>query len=130
MADKDPITSHVLNTVTGRPAADMRVRLTLVEPQLGGQVPTFLANTNADGRVLKWEPEDKITVAEIIDEVPEGRLLWNLRYDVETFYGEGKTLFKVVELTVYQDVTKQSGPGHLHVPLLLGPWSYTTYRGS
>ena len=129
MAFKDPITTHVLNTVNGRPAADMRVQLTLVEPYLQ-QETSFIAHTNADGRILNWNKEGQTSMEAIFQEVTTGRLLWNLRYEVERFYGEGKTLFKVVQLQVYQDVAKDGGAGHLHVPLLLGPFSYTTYRGS
>lgn len=129
---KDPITSHILNTVNGRPAPDVAATLTLLSPHKY-QNASFTAKTDTDGRIARWQPsEGQTPIAEVFKEVSAGaRLLWKVAYDVEAFYGEGNTLFKVVELTVYMDVaTGENGPGHLHVPLLLGPYSYTTYRGS
>ena len=127
---KDPITSHILNTVTGRPAAEIPVTLTLLTDG-EHQHTVFFANTDADGRITQWQAtdEDKPIARIFTDSSSDTRLLWRLSYDVEGFYGQGKTLFKVVELTVYSDAAKD-GPVHLHVPLLLGPWSYSTYRGS
>ena len=142
---RDPITTHVLNTMTGSPAANLQVGLTLVEPRLPGPEETvFVGTTDNDGRVACWNPQSKsqsYTMKKVFDEVQSAstaaaggeagggrlRLLWHLRYETERYFGEGKTLFKVVELQVYQDVVPDM---HLHVPLLLGPWSYTTYRGS
>jgi len=54
-----------------------------------------------------------------------GPMIFKLKFETEQYYGEGKTFWPFVELSF---IVK---PGeHFHVPLLLGPYSYTTYRGS
>jgi 5-hydroxyisourate hydrolase len=50
MAARDPITCHCLNTLSGTPAANLPVTLTLLDPSATSN-PTFRATTNADGRV-------------------------------------------------------------------------------
>jgi 5-hydroxyisourate hydrolase len=52
-------------------------------------------------------------------------MIWSLRFQTGEYYGEGKTFWPEVELKFW---VKEGE--HYHVPLLLGPWSYTTYRGS
>lgn len=56
---------------------------------------------------------------------PKDASMWKLRFDTGAYYGWEKTFFPFVELTFLVK------PGeHFHVPLLLGPYSFTTYRGS
>ena len=123
-----PITCHVLDTSTGLPARDVSVSLTLLRP-LGPSAP-FRATTDADGRVRAWANDlPGPTMAEVIETLgQQGHELmeWALRFDTGTYFGAGNTFFPEVEVRFY--VT--GGAQHYHVPLLLGPWSYTTYRGS
>jgi 5-hydroxyisourate hydrolase len=56
---------------------------------------------------------------------PQGSSIWKLQFDTGAYYGAGNTFFPVVELSF---LVKEGE--HFHVPLLLGPYSYTTYRGS
>lgn len=132
-AERDPITTHVLDTTTGLPAKGINVSLTLLEPLLD---PTsndkvgFVAETNSDGRVTNWKDRTGMSVAQVLD-VSEGKMVWRLSYRVEEYYGEGKTFFPQVDLQFYTQPRGETGERpHVHVPLLLGPWSYTTYRGS
>ena len=53
-------------------------------------------------------------------------MVWSLKFETGAYYGEGKTFFPEVEVRFWVE----RGVEHYHVPLLLGPWSYTTYRGS
>ncbi|KAK9436370.1 transthyretin domain protein, partial [Metarhizium majus ARSEF 297] len=131
MAAKDAITCHVLDTTAGRPAKSIRVRL---EGPRGSQpAKEFESITDDDGRIKVWLPYSSATAS---GEVPvytlddvlgqaEASSTWTLRFDIEGYYGEGKTFFP--EAVVVFRVQKGQ---HYHVPLLLSPYSYTTYRGS
>ncbi|KAI1081290.1 Hydroxyisourate hydrolase [Whalleya microplaca] len=127
--DKDPITCHVLDTSVGKPAKGIRVKLE------GGHAPlkTFESLTDDDGRVKAWLPYSNIhssgdvptySLDDVLSEV-EDKSTWTLRFDSGSYFGEGKTLFPevLVTFTVMKDQ-------HYHVPLLLSPYQYTTYRGS
>jgi len=143
---KDPITCHVLDTTTGRPAADISVKLICpVSPKI-----VFDSKTNADGRIMQWSityapDQGEGAVAESRQNVsaalhamiktsaqptatsayPAGLSIWKLEFDTGAYYGAGNTFFPKVELTF---LVKEGE--HFHVPLLLGPYSFTTYRGS
>ncbi|SPN97311.1 related to transthyretin-like protein pucM [Cephalotrichum gorgonifer] len=132
MATKDRITCHVLNTQTGRPAASVQVRL----ESLSTSTPrTFESRTDDDGRVKAWLPYSGArssgevplyTLDDVIAELDDGGKgsRWVLTFDTGAYFGEGNTFFPEVA------VTFTMGEGHHHVPLLLAPYSYTTYRGS
>lgn len=124
---KDPITCHILDLVTGRPASSLSVSLTLLRP-LGPSAP-FKAQTNADGRIMNWDAQDGPSlqsVFENLSEHPNDKLVWALKFETGEYYGEDNTFFPEVEVRFFVAPKE----GHYHVPLLLGPWSYTTYRGS
>ncbi|MEO5664562.1 MAG: hydroxyisourate hydrolase [Nocardioides sp.] len=102
------LSTHVLDTSLGKPAAG--VRITLV---VDGEA-TEVAATDADGRV-----------ADLGGDLAPGT--YSLRFDsggyfsasgIEGFYPEVLVTFTI------------SGAGHVHVPLLLSPFGYSTYRGS
>lgn len=130
------ITCHVLETVSGRPAPDMRVTLSLLSPQCSNSsTPTvFTASTNSDGRVTAWQSKGTVTTSELdhlvsslkSDLKDDEQMNWSLVFATEEFYGKGKTFWPEVELKFCTSKDER----HYHVPLLLGPWSYTTYRGS
>jgi 5-hydroxyisourate hydrolase len=126
---KDAITCHVLDTTAGRPAKGIRVRLE------GGHAPlkTFESQTDDDGRIKVWLPYSSETSS---GEVPiytlddvlgaiKGPSRWTLRFDTAGYFGEENTFFP--EATIVFRVEEGQ---HYHVPLLLSPYSYTTYRGS
>jgi 5-hydroxyisourate hydrolase len=104
------ISTHVLDTAAGRPAAGVLVRLA----RRGGAEWTELAqrDTDDDGRI-----------ADFVAEVAPG--VYRMTFDVagyagaDSFYPEVVVTFRVVD-----------GSAHHHVPLLLSPYGYTTYRGS
>jgi 5-hydroxyisourate hydrolase len=112
-----PITTHILDTSRGLPAADVRV---ILDRQTGPQSWTEVASgaTNADGRIADLLP----------DSAPITAGVYRLRFataayfhslDVPSFFPEVQILFQV-----------DDPRGHWHVPLLLSPYGYTTYRGS
>jgi len=129
MAQPRPfITCHVLDTVAGKPAANMKATLSLVSPASANA--TFSATTNTDGRVTAWE-SDSTTLKATIEEAKkslkeEDQMIWAICFQSGEYYGAGKTFWPEVELRFFTKMSEE----HYHVPLLLGPWSYTTYRGS
>ncbi|RKK57630.1 hypothetical protein BFJ67_g3385 [Fusarium oxysporum f. sp. cepae] len=122
---KDPITCHVLDTQAGRPARGIRVRLEgpippSTNPHSAAQPRpnTFESMTDDDGRVTAWLPYLSEDVAgepplQTLVEVLEDR-----KGQENTFFPEVTVTFRVEEGQTY------------HVPLLLSPYSYTSYRGS
>lgn len=130
MADRPFITCHVLDTITGRPGAGVNVVLTLLST-MDPDSARWTATTNDDGRIAAWESAISGTVNEVTAKakarLKEGeQMVWSLTFDTEGYFGKGKTFWPEVNLTF----AAQRGEEHYHVPLLLGPWSYTTYRGS
>ncbi|KAL6692461.1 hypothetical protein J3F84DRAFT_351402 [Trichoderma pleuroticola] len=136
MADKDRITCHVLDTTAGRPAKGIRVRLEGPVPSTSNAhtvVNTFESLTNDDGRITVWLPYSSetssgevpvYTLEDVLGAV-KGPSRWTLRFDTAGYFGEDKTFFP--EATIVFRVEEGQ---HYHVPLLLSPYSYTTYRGS
>jgi len=126
MAAKDPITCHVLDTLTGRPAPNIDVSLSCLSYNSAVQV--FHATTNSDGRISNWTAQGPASdVAEVLEGLKANSTpsTWKLTFATGKYYGEDKTFWPQVDLTFY--VKRDE---HYHVPLLLGPYSYTTYRGS
>lgn len=133
---KDPITCHVLDITTGLPAVSMSVKLEVMissnffDRNLPiSQTTSLNARTNADGRITQWHGEEGDSVEEFMRLCSrfEQRTVWVLTFDTEGYFGEGKGFFPAVEVRFYVNNAKGS---HVHVPLLIGPYSYTTYRGS
>ncbi len=107
------ITTHVLDTALGRPAQAVPITLELAEG--AGWKPIGQGQTDEDGRLRTLCP----TVA-------PGR--YRLRFDTGRYFENAGTeaFYPVVEV---QFVVRQTG-AHYHVPLLLSPFGYSTYRGS
>jgi len=112
------ITTHVLDTAAGRPAAGLRVILT----RLDG-VPKVLAEavTNADGRCDK--------------PLLEGAAFAAGQYEItfhvgDYFHRAGAKLPDPPFLNVVPLRFGVSEDAHYHVPLLVSPFAYSTYRGS
>jgi 5-hydroxyisourate hydrolase len=103
------LTTHVLDTMNGRPAAGMKIELF----SSGKLLKT--ATTNADGRT------DEPMLNET--EMAAGR--YELVFHVGDYFGDRTFLDQVpVRFTVSDANAKY------HVPLLVTPWAYSTYRGS
>jgi 5-hydroxyisourate hydrolase len=118
------ISTHVLDTALGRPAEGVRVTLERVsmaggESALGSRPPALGGGvTDADGRVRELLP-------------PGGALgegtYW-LRFAVsEYFANAGRDAFYPEVVVIFRVAAADQ---HYHVPLLLNPFGYSTYRGS
>jgi 5-hydroxyisourate hydrolase len=105
------ISTHVLDTALGLPAAGVVVHL-----EFGGH-SLAVHTTDQDGRCANLLPAAEMAPGE-----------YRLRFETGKYHtGQSvKGLYPFVEITV----TVRTGDTHLHVPLLLSPNGYTTYRGS
>ena len=107
------VTTHVLDTALGRPAVGVPVELASL---LGdGWCSLATGVTDDDGRVGEIGP----------DTVPAGR--YRLRFDTGAYFAATGQRGFHPEVVVVFEVADAS---HHHVPLLLSPFAYSTYRGS
>jgi 5-hydroxyisourate hydrolase len=132
---KPPITCHVLDTTLGRPGANIPVTLTLhsstSSTSPSSTAPKFTGTTNADGRITTWTPSTPFSSASLASVFSEaGDQKWSLTFDTAAYFAERgiETFFPEVEVKF---LVREAAKGeHFHVPVLLGPFGYTTYRGS
>ncbi|MCP2261771.1 5-hydroxyisourate hydrolase [Streptoalloteichus tenebrarius] len=103
------LSTHVLDAARGRPAAGLAVRLDRWDGRDGWQ-PVAATRTNDDGRVTGWDP---------------GPGTHRLVFDTAGYLGED-AFYPEVAVTFRIDDPAE----HYHVPLLLSPFAYSTYRGS
>ena len=111
------LTTHVLDTAAGRPAAGVRVVLR----RAGAAEILAEAKTNVDGRLDR--------------PLLEGAALKIGRYQLEFhvgdyFRGRGVALAEPPFLDIVPVQFAVSEDAHYHVPLLVSPYGYSTYRGS
>jgi 5-hydroxyisourate hydrolase len=98
------LSTHVLDTTRGVPAAGVAIELRRGDALIS-------ATTDEDGR------------ARLLEETPAGE--YELTFAVGDYFGERAFLDRVpVRFTIADP------EAHYHVPLLVSPWSYSTYRGS
>lgn len=115
------LTTHVLDTMHGGPAAGMAVRLYRLEADGRAQLLQSLA-LNADGRA-----DAPLLQGESL-QVGRYRLVFAV---AAYFRGRGVTLPEPAFLDeVPLDFGMADAGSHYHVPLLASPWAYSTYRGS
>ena len=115
------LSTHVLDTAHGCPAAGMAVALERVSAD-GDAVLLKRVTLNADGRA------DAPLLA--ADEMAPGR--YRLSFAVADYFrARGVALPEPPFLDVVRlDFGIADAAGHYHVPLLVSPWSHATYRGS
>ena len=111
------ISTHILDVAQGQPAPDVPVRLERRDTA-GNWRLLSSARTDRDGRCHELLPEK--------DSLTPG--LYRLGFETATYFAARKLdgLYPLVEIT-FQVV---EGEKHFHIPLLLSPNGYTTYRGS
>ncbi|MFB9902687.1 hydroxyisourate hydrolase [Allokutzneria oryzae] len=109
------LSTHVLDSSSGLPATGMAVRL----ERLSGSdwEPLAAAKTNSDGRITDWGPSVEVPPAtyRLVFETSS----YLVRQNLPVFFPEVTISFVITD-----------GSRHHHVPLLLSPYAYSTYRGS
>ena len=113
------LTTHVLDIYSGKPGAEIKVELYYLNDNHKEKKNTVILNQ--DGRVDK--------------PLLEGKSFLNGKYELVFFIGEYfKSVLKSDKLPFLDEVVIRFGISnskeHYHVPLLVSPWSYSTYRGS
>jgi 2-oxo-4-hydroxy-4-carboxy-5-ureidoimidazoline decarboxylase len=114
------LSTHILNTAIGKPAAGVRVELHQVGPRGDGLI--VCAVTNADGR----------TDVPLISGAPLRIGSYELQFHIGDYFR--RSALPTAD-PAFLDVVPirfaiAEPTGHYHVPLLASPWNYTTYRGS
>ena len=109
------LTTHILDTTLGKPAQGVNIRL----EQSSGEKWLAIASgtTNSDGRISDLLPKEKILDAGVYRLIFDTAAYFKSQH-IKSFYPSVSIEFEV------------SDASHYHVPLLLNPFGYSTYRGS
>ncbi len=115
------LTTHVLDLARGRPAAGVAVEVWRYDAETGERIQVCAVRTNADGR----------TDAPLL----EGPMFQPGTYELVFAVGEYFADLPTVSRPPFLDrvpirFTVADAAAHYHVPLLVSPWGYSTYRGS
>jgi 5-hydroxyisourate hydrolase len=110
------ITTHVLDISLGRPAANVPVILEAQSPD-GQSTEIARGATDNDGRLRDW-PAAKATSAGT----------YRLTFDTQAYFAGRKVASFYPQVVVVFEV--RDAQEHYHIPLLLSPFGYSTYRGS
>jgi len=116
------LTTHVLDTALGCPAANLVLELWLVDTESGQKTLLKTTRTNNDGRTdfpLLGENEIKVGVYELVFAVGDYFAGQSVSTTTPPFLDLVPIRFGIGDANI-----------HYHVPLLTSPWSYSTYRGS
>ncbi|HET7694573.1 MAG TPA: hydroxyisourate hydrolase [Vicinamibacterales bacterium] len=108
------ISTHVLDTSLGRPAGGVAVAL--MKQQGAVWIEVFTGATDADGRVPP------------LRDVATATGSWRLTFDAGAYFARRgvESFYTVIAI----DFVVRSPDAHYHVPLLISPFGYSTYRGS
>jgi 5-hydroxyisourate hydrolase len=109
------LTTHILDTSSGKPATGVNV--ILLHQHGDSWIEITRGLTNKDGRITDWLDNNTI--------LPTG--LVKLVFDTGAYFNKSSipTFYPVVEVIV-----AIADEAHYHIPLLLSPYGYSTYRGS
>ncbi|KAA9327577.1 hydroxyisourate hydrolase [Hymenobacter busanensis] len=110
------ITTHILDTTLGKPAAGVTIALSA---QQAGDTWQELARgtTNQDGRIPDLLPKEQ--------QLPPG--VYKMKFFTQAYFERQGTpnFYPFVEIVFHLSAAE-----HYHIPLLLNPFGYSTYRGS
>ena len=111
------ISTHILDLMHGKPASAVPVRLEK-QSSAGDWRLLTAARTDDDGRCPQLLPEAEVLSAGV----------YRLIFDTGSYFARQKVdaLYPIVEVTFQA----REGESHFHIPLLLSPNGYSTYRGS
>ena len=112
MNARSHVTSHVLDATLGRPAPGVSIRLDALRD--GAWSALADSTTDADGRVSDLGPAQL------------GAGVYRVVFDTAAYFGDRPSFYP--EVSIAFEVVDASE--HYHIPLLLSPFAYSTYRGS
>ena len=111
------ITTHVLDTSIGRPAHDVEIHLEHLDPR-GTWRSVGRGRTDADGRLRTLVPAGSDPIAGSC----------RLTFEIGAYFRD-RSLESFYPRVVVEFIVREPGVHH-HVPLLISPFAYSTYRGS
>jgi 5-hydroxyisourate hydrolase len=114
------LSTHVLDTATGRPAADLRIELWMLRDD--GEKLLKTVRTNSDGR----------TDAPLLDEHAIAVGTYELLFFVGEYFSAQNVALpepRFLDIVPIRFGISDAAQKY-HVPLLVSPWAYSTYRGS
>ncbi|REL27609.1 hydroxyisourate hydrolase [Thalassotalea euphylliae] len=116
---RSPITTHILDTSNGKPARNVPVTLLQLDENTQQWQSLCTANTDDDGRLIDWLPAE-LTIT---------HGTYKLLFDIDAYHAQiqlnGRAFYPFAELCF-----RVLDDNHHHIPLLLSPFGYSTYRGS
>lgn len=110
------VTTHVLDAALGAPAAGVPVTLEAADAARTSYTPLYSGTTDADGRIPDFGPE----------QLRAGT--YRVTFDTASYFARTGQKGFYPEVTVVFELTDETA--HYHVPLLLSPFAFSTYRGS
>ncbi|HXH68278.1 MAG TPA: hydroxyisourate hydrolase [Candidatus Limnocylindrales bacterium] len=110
------ITTHVLDVSIGRPAANVAVALEVQLPS-GQWTEAARGTTDADGRLRDWVTAKTLAAG-----------IYRLTFDTRAYFAALKIATFYPQIVIVFEV--RDAKENYHVPLLLSPFGYSTYRGS
>ncbi|MBF2028479.1 MAG: hydroxyisourate hydrolase [Oscillatoriales cyanobacterium C42_A2020_001] len=116
------LTTHVLDTAHGKPAANMTIELWAVDGRSQEKTLLKTTKTNTDGRTetpLLVDDELQLGIYELVFAVGEYFTNFPISTSNPPFLNRVPIQFGIADASA-----------HYHVPLLTSPWAYSTYRGS
>lgn len=116
-----PITTHILDTARGIPAAKVETSLEQWQAESNSWNLLGIGKTDEDGRIRDWAP--------ILKQIPPG--LYRLTFQTGEYFarvGIDPVFYPVVRVEF--QIPEDSPRASYHIPLLLNPYGYSTYRGS
>ncbi len=120
MSPRSPITTHILDTSRGKPAANLAIHLEIRISETEWKSLKH-SKTNAEGRA-----EDLLS-----PEMSAQPGIYRLTFDTASYYQLHGVPSFYPSVTVIFKIIETSKPNeHYHVPLLLSPYGYSTYRGA
>jgi 5-hydroxyisourate hydrolase len=116
------LTTHVLDTAHGCPAANLKIELWAIDSQTDQKTHIKTVSTNSDGRTdspMLNESEIKVGIYELVFSIGDYFATKSSNAAEPAFLDRVPIRFGIADASA-----------HYHVPLLASPWSYSTYRGS
>jgi 5-hydroxyisourate hydrolase len=104
------LSSHVLDTTNGKPAVDMMLTLTLPDGT------TMNGKTNQDGRFNQWE----------VSNFAPGEYCMRFHCKSYLIATHGESFYPFID--IHFEIIENGG--HYHIPLLVSPYGFSSYRGS
>jgi 5-hydroxyisourate hydrolase len=112
------ITTHVLNTSTGKPASNLAISL---EQKIDTDWQTLAqGETNSDGRIATLLAEDHVLSAGD----------YRITFDTKSYFDSRQESYFYPYVEIVFSIAESELSDHFHIPLLLSPYGYSTYRGS